>query len=75
MAEFDVPAPEPAAPERPRRGRPPGSKNKPKPPAECAEAAIADTAGAVADAVQPEIPGDLSIPAFMDRTQEAETRS
>src|SRR5262245_8377429 len=32
MAELDAPAPEPAAPERPRRGRPPGSKNKPKDP-------------------------------------------
>jgi hypothetical protein len=81
MAELDAPAPEPAAPERPRRGRPSGSKNKPKDPR--AQAAAEPSAPATeeqpptppAASAKTEIPKDLSIPSFMDRTHEADARS
>src|SRR5262249_53553812 len=81
MAELDAPAPEPAAPERPRRGRPPGSKNRPKDPH--AQAAAEPSAPATeeqpptppAASAETEIPKDLSIPSFMDRTHEADARS
>jgi hypothetical protein len=76
MAELDAPAPE-----RPKRGRPPGSKNRPKDPR--AQAAAEPSASATeeqppmppAASTETEIPKDLSIPSFIDRTHEADARS
>jgi hypothetical protein len=64
-----------------RRGRPPGSKNKPKDPR--AQAAAEPSAPATeeqlptppAASAKTEIPKDLSIPSFMDRTHQADARS